>query len=354
MAAGAPHARRGLVLGLAAAASFAIAAPVSKLLLDDIAPQLLAGLLSLGAGLGLAAVRPFRSRGRDREAPLRRADATRLAGLILSGGVVAPVLLLIGLERVSGTAGSLLLNLEAPATVVIGLVVFGEHLGRRGLLSVAAVVGGGVVLCLPGASGGADLIGVACIAVACGGWGIDNNLTQSLTLRDPFAVVGIKVSVAASVNVTLALLRGDSIPDPRTFAAALALGAVAYGASVVLDAYALRLLGAARESIVFATAPFLGALLALPILSESLTAVDALAGSVMGLGVVLLFRERHQHRHLHQAMDHEHVHTHDEHHQHVHEPRDRIGEPHSHVHHHEPLAHSHTHVSDLHHRHRHR
>jgi len=343
--------RRGLVLGLAAAVSFGVAAPVSKLLLDDAQPQLLAGLLYVGAFAMLGAALPFR--GRSHEARFQRADAPRLISLVLCGGVAAPVLFLVGLDRVSGSAGALMLNLEGPFTLLIGLVVFREYLGRRALFGAAAVFGGGALLSLGGPSGSTDALGAVCIAGACLLWGVDNNLTQSLTLRDPFSIVFVKVGAAGAVNLSLALALGDSLPAAAITLAALGVGAVSYGASILFDAYALRLLGAARESVIFATAPFVGAALAIPMLAESLSAAAAAAGFVMAVGIALMVGDRHAHAHAHEPLAHEHSHVHDEHHQHEHEPGIAVTEPHSHRHAHEQLVHSHPHVSDLHHRHRH-
>jgi drug/metabolite transporter (DMT)-like permease len=343
--------RRGVLIGLAAAVSFGVAAPFAKLLLDDARPQLLAGLLYLGAFIVLGAVAPFRHR--SLEARLQRTDVPRLIGLVLTGGVIAPVLLLVGLDRVTGSTGSLLLNLEGPFTVLIGLAVFGEHLGRRASLGAGAVFAAGAALALGGPSGSADAVGALCIAGACLLWGVDNNLTQSLTLRDPFAIVTVKAGAAAFVNIGLALALGSPVPMLVVIAGALGLGALSYGVSILLDTYALRALGAAREAAIFATAPFFGAIIAIPVLSESLSAADVIAGGVMAAGIALMVAEHHSHEHVHAVVEHEHVHIHDEHHQHDHEPGEAASEPHSHVHRHDRLVHAHAHVSDLHHRHPH-
>jgi drug/metabolite transporter (DMT)-like permease len=339
-----------MAYGLLAALLFGASTPFAKRLLDDVSPQLLAGLLYLGAFAALAATIPFRRN--SPEARLRRADAPRLAALTGAGGVLAPVLLLVGLERVSGTTASLLLNLEGPLTLLLGLVVFREHLGRRPAIGAAAVFGGALVLTIDPVGGSSDLFGAACIAAACALWAVDNNLTQSLTTRDPFAIVTVKVGVAAAVNLGIALLRGVELPSAALLGSALILGALSYGVSVVLDAYALRLLGAAREAAIFATAPFAGALLAVPVLSESFGARDLVAGAAMALGVGLMLGERHDHRHVHEPLEHDHVHVHDAHHRHDHPPGTEA-EPHAHMHRHERLEHAHPHVSDVHHRHSH-
>jgi drug/metabolite transporter (DMT)-like permease len=191
------------------------------------------------------------------------------------------------------------------------------------------------------------------VVAACACWAIDNNLTQSLTVRDPRSIVRIKAGVAGTVNTALALALGGHLPHLNVLLAVLALGAVSYGLSVYLDALALRALGAAREAAVFAVAPFAGALLAPLVLPETFGPKELAAGAAMGLGVGLLLRERHEHRHRHQRLDHEHVHVHDEHHQHQHTEATPAGERHSHEHHHDALVHAHAHVSDVHHRHSH-
>jgi drug/metabolite transporter (DMT)-like permease len=345
--------RTGLLAGLTAAALFGASAPVAKTLLGRVDAQLLAGLLYLGAAA--AVIGPAVGRhARHHEAPLRRSDIPRLAGVVVFGGVIAPVLLLLGLERLSGVTGSLLLNLEGPFTAVVGIVVFREYLSRRAWTGALLIFGGATLLSTLGRGAGhVDLLGVTCIIGACAFWALDNNLTQSLSLRDPFAIVAIKAGVAAAVNVTLAVSRGAGIPAASLIAGALLLGAFAYGISVLLDAYALRLLGAAREAAVFATAPFAGAFLAFPVLGESFTSRDGAGAVVILVGLAALLTDAHVHVHRHQLIDHDHRHIHDDHHQHDHEPGVPAVEPHTHRHHHQELVHAHGHASDLHHRHQH-
>ncbi len=343
---------RGALFGLAAAASFGVSAPLAKLLLAELHPVLLAGLLYSGAALGLTGYRFARSR--SVEAKLGRRDLPALAAVVALGGIAAPVLMLLGLQRLSALAGSLLLNLEAPFTLLLAVLVFGEHLGRVARLAAVLIVSGAALLRFQPGALAASSSGALLVAAACLCWALDNNLTQRLSLRDPFAIARVKTLVAGLCNTVLglALLQG-SLPALGTVAGALALGSVSYGASVVLDAYALRLVGAAREAAYFATAPFIGALVSLLLLGEKLTLADAAALAVMALGVALLLRERHSHEHVHRAQEHEHVHVHDLHHRHDHDPDDPPGEPHAHRHRHGELRHEHPHVSDAHHRHRH-
>jgi drug/metabolite transporter (DMT)-like permease len=245
-------ARRGAVYGLLAAALFGLSAPIAKVLLGRTSPQVLAGLLYVGAGIGLSAWRWLRPP--SEEARLRRSDMPALAGVILCGGVLGPLLMLIGLQRVSAIAGSLLLNLEGPLTMTVAVLLFREHLGRYGVAAASFVLLGAALLEFQPGDISADPWGMACIAAACLAWAFDNNLTQRLSVRDPFAIVRIKSLAAGSFNLGFGLALGGRLPGLGGTAAALLLGAMSYGVSVVLDAYALRLLGAAREAAYFATA----------------------------------------------------------------------------------------------------
>jgi len=342
----------GALCGVSAAMLFGASAPVSKLLLPAIPPLLLAGLLYLGAGLALSLymlVRPERHEAR--EAKVTRRDLGLLLGITVTGGIFGPVLMLVGLQRVSGLAGSLLLNLEAPFTILLAVLVFGEHLGRRASMAALCIVGGGVLLSWHPGELAAQICGVLAIAGACLSWGVDNNLTQRLSLKDPVAVVRWKTLGAGACTVSLALALGVDVPRPAVTAAAMALGVASYGASILLDMYALRMLGAAREAAFFATAPFMGAALAVPLLHDRFGPGEVGAAVLMASGVWLLLRDRHAHVHTHEPVEHEHMHLHDEHHQHPHDGP--VNEPHSHAHRHESLTHDHPHVSDLHHRHRH-
>lgn len=344
--------RRGALYGLAAAALFGASAPLAKLLLNDAGPLVLAGLLYLGAGIGLTVAKPAVGRRRfPAEAPLRRGDLPLLVGLTVAGGIAGPILMLVGLTRVSGVTGSLLLNLEGPMTTIVALALFGEHLGRREAAGAALVFLGAAVLSYGPGSIRAEPWGVLAIAAACACWAVDNNLTQRLSLRDPVSVVQWKTLAAGLCMSSIAVVTGSTFPRGRVLVATLVIGALSYGVSVLLDLYALRLLGAAREAAFFATAPFVGAIVAIPLLGERFTVSDSAAAGLMIAGVVVLLLARHSHRHVHDGLVHDHLHVHDEHHGHEHDGP--AIEPHAHPHHHDPIEHEHPHVSDTHHRHRH-
>jgi drug/metabolite transporter (DMT)-like permease len=342
----------GVPLALVSAVLFGAVAPASKLLLGSVSPQLLAGLLYLGAGLGLAVVQLARGRlGLPaQEARLRRADLPWLAAVVLAGGVLGPVLLMLGLARTPAASGALLLNLESLATMAIAWLAFHENVDRRLLLGAGAIVAGAVVLSWNGQGVSFDS-GAALIAGACLAWGIDNNLTRKLSAADPMVIAMVKGLAAGAANTMLAIGLGAALPPTTTVAAAMVVGFLGVGVSLVAFVLALRHLGAARTGAYFSLAPFIGALLAVAALHEAITAQLVIAGALMAAGLWLHLAERHEHEHEHEGLEHDHLHTHDDHHRHTHDGP--VTEPHAHWHRHGRLRHAHPHYPDLHHRHRH-
>ncbi len=357
--------RRGQLAGLTAAVLFGCSAPLISTLTGSGSALSIAGLLYAGATLALLVVRLVR--GTQAETPLSRQDWPALAALTLLGGVVGPLALVLGLARLPAASSSLLLNLEAVFTLAIAVLLGREYLGRRGLVSAALTIAGAVLLS-EGSLNGANGLGAALIALATLAWGIDNNLSQRLSLRDPIQIATAKAAGASLPMLLLALLLGHAFPPLPVALALLAIGALGYGISIWLDLLALRDLGAAREAVLFSTAPFVGALFSLLVLRDSLSAPLLLAAGLMGAGVVLLLLEQHSHRHRHEPLLHAHRHRHDPrgeqgsgdpHHEHDHASEDLEGLPadrpfwHAHEHHHREIEHAHPHVSDAHHRHRH-
>jgi drug/metabolite transporter (DMT)-like permease len=342
--------RTGILYALGSAALFGISAPLAKMLLGDISPWLLAGLLYLGSGIGLALARPFLPRD---EAKLQRDNLPWLAAAILAGGVIGPVLLMFGLAQGTAGATSLLLNLESVLTLVIAWVVFRENVDSRLMVGAAAIVAGAVILSWPmETKTGGSLSSALLVAGACLAWAIDNNLTRKVSGADPVMIAMLKGLIAGAVNTAIAVGAGTSFPTIGAVIGAALLGFFSYGVSLTAFVLALRHLGTARTGAYYASAPFIGAAASILLLREPPTLPFVAGGLLMAIGLYLHLTERHVHAHEHEELDHDHLHTHDEHHRHVHEPGVGSG-PHSHPHHHGRLIHKHRHYPDLHHRHTH-
>src|SRR5215813_7173284 len=335
----------GPVLALSSAFLFGASTPIAKLLLGVTDPLLLAGLLYLGSGVGLALVATGRrSLGLGRsEAPLRVRDLRWLGAIVFFGGILGPALLMWGLTLTPASTGALVLNTEGLATMAIAWVVFRENVDRRIFLGAMVILAGAVVLSWPEAGTTTPRLswGSVLIVLACVSWGIDNNLSRKLSSADPLQIAIIKGLAAGAVNLALALTGGAPSPGLGTVSAAAAVGFFGYGVSLVLFVLGLRHLGAARTGAYFSTAPFIGAALALPLFGETPSLALIGAALLMGIGVYLHLAETHDHEHLHEPLEHEHRHEHDIHHQHEHAPDAPPGEPHSHWHRHARVLHKH-------------
>ena len=349
--------QRYALLALGAAALFGVSTPLAKLLVGAVSPVMLAGLLYLGSGLGLVALTVARRalrrvRAPRAEAPITRADLPWLAGAVVAGGILAPVVLLWGLAGTTASNASLLLNLEGVITTLIAAALFREAVGRRVWLAALVMLVAGVLLVHDPREPLRFSAHAVCIVAACLLWALDNNLTRKVAGADPVQIAAIKGLIAGATNLAVALGVGDTLPGFPTLAAAAAIGFASYGVSLVLFIYALRHLGAARTAAHFSTAPFIGAALAVPLLGEPVTTTLVAAAALMALATWLVLNERHEHEHTHEQRVHTHRHLRDEHHQHAHRG-DEGPEPHTHEHVHDPLTHRHPHLPDLHHRHGH-
>jgi drug/metabolite transporter (DMT)-like permease len=345
--------RGGVVYALGAAALFGASTPFAKQLLPSVPPVLMAGLLYLGSGLGLAVYRMARGSNATTEARLKRRDLPWLAAAIVSGGVIGPVLLMVGLSRTPASSASLLLNLEGVFTVLLAWFVFKENFDRRIAVGVLFISAGALALSWLGTPELGVPWGALAIAGACLAWALDNNFTRNVSAADPVQIAMLKGLCAGVANTCVALSLGAHLPMPGRLAAISMVGFAGYGVSLVLFVLALRHLGTARTAAYFLLAPFLGAAVSILWLQEPLTPGFGIAAALMSVGVWLHLSERHEHEHTHGAVEHEHRHHHDVHHQHAHGLSDPAGEPHGHRHRHEPLTHRHPHYPDVHHRHDH-
>lgn len=345
------HFNPGITAALGAALLFGAGTPLAKALLREIGPWMLAALFYLGSGVGLAL---WRLATRASPVRLARSEIGWLAGAILAGGVIGPVLLMFGLTGMPASGASLLLNAEGVFTALLAWLAFKENFDRRIALGMAAIAAGAILLSWPGEARFSGAWPALAILGACLSWGIDNNLTRKVSLSDATWIASAKGLAAGSVNLFLAFVVGDAFPAPSSAALAAVVGLASYGVSLALFVVGLRYLGTARTGAYFSVAPFFGALLALAS-GEPLTGGLMAAGLLMGLGIWLHLMESHSHRHRHEAMEHEHEHIHDEHHRHVHAGGIELplGVAHRHRHRHESLTHAHGHFPDEHHRHAH-
>jgi drug/metabolite transporter (DMT)-like permease len=350
----------GLALAscLLAAALFGASTPAAKALLASFPPLLLSGVLYLGAALATA---PSVLRSPRAFLQLGARNRRNLLTSILCGGVLGPVLMLVGLQHAGASSVAIWLALETVATTLIAWRWYGEHIDRDTLLALLLILAATAVLAPVEA---AAPMAIACIALACIAWGIDNNATAVIDVLSPAQMTFAKGLVGGAVNIAawqlLAMAEGSAttLPDAGQLLAALALGGVSYGVSITLYILGAQQLGASRSQLLFSTAPLWGVAMAWAWLHEAFTAAHGIALLLSVLAVLLIHRARHAHLHEHVALQHRHWHRHDDaHHAHAHAGEEAAASGwfgwHLHAHAHEAITHEHAHRPDLHHRHAH-
>jgi drug/metabolite transporter (DMT)-like permease len=343
----------GQFLAILSAALFGISPVLCKLVIGDMSPALLAGLLYLGSGIGLQILLLFQRKNPVEE--LRRLPARHrlaLVGSVISGGIIAPLFLTYGIKLGSASEVSLLLNLETVATTFIAWLMFKEHVGLGVWGGKVLILLGSFVVILKSDNAVTFSIAGLLIILACFFWGIDNNLTRNIEDISATALASIKGLCSGTFNICLALIFTTGSVTVHQVSGSLLVGALSYGASLVCFIESLRRIGSARTSTYFAVGPFIGIFLSILVIGERPSPVFWFAAVCMFAGILFLNREKHGHLHAHSMLSHCHSHIHDEHHRHDHADTS-TEEPHDHCHVHQPVIHYHVHWPDIHHRHQH-
>lgn len=347
----------GYIFAIFSALLFGASTPASKYFLSYVNPILLSGLLYFGSGVILfliLMIRKLISGHNNTHLKLNNKDKIKLILSTLFGGVAGPVLLMFGLQKISASSASLLLNFESVFTAIISWIIFREHTNRNLIFGMLLIFLGGCVLSFNNQFHISNIVGIVYIILACISWGFDNNITREISENDPFIIVAFKSTFAGLTNLFISFIIGytGSISLHQSIQITI-VGFLGYGLSIILFIISLRHIGTARTSAYFSISPFLGSLIAIIFLKEPTSIQLLIAAILMGAGVWLHLTEEHDHEHSHEECEHSHKHVHDEHHQHAHTENDPKGEPHTHWHKHEPLIHSHPHYPDTYHRHKH-
>jgi drug/metabolite transporter (DMT)-like permease len=337
-----------VIIAILSAALFGIATPFSKLLLNDMNPFSLAGLLYLGASIGLFPVVLARKE-LSSISTLNRKNIRRLLGAIILGGIIGPIFLLFGLKSASASSVSLWLNLELVATTVLGFLFFKDYLGNKGWIGVIIALTSGVLLTIN--EGDPGIMSVMLVSLACICWGFDNHFTALIDGISAVQSTFLKGIFAGIINFGIGVFIFKASLTISSIIYAVVLGSISYGISIVLYIISAQKIGAIRSQIIFSSAPFFGVFFAVVFLSESITPLQLISFVLLIFSISLFAHEKHEHHHEHDELEHTHFHDHNDlHHDHVH--NSEISQ-HEHVHIHKKGFHSHPHWPDIHHRHDH-
>lgn len=341
-----------IALAILAASLYAVNSPLSKLLLQQVSPTMMAAFLYLGAGLGLAlwsGISALMGKRVIRE-PLTRKELPYTAAMVVLD-IAAPIFLMLGLTRTNSANVSLLNNFEIVATSLIAFFIFREVLSRRLCLAIVLVTLASVILGFEGSGSFSFNLGSLFVLAACTCWGLENNCTKMISSKSSVEIVIIKGTFSGLGSLLVALVLGETFPQMVYLLCTMVLGFVAYGLSINFYIMAQKDLGAAKTSAFYSAAPFLGVAFSMLLLGERPGLQFYAALAVMLAATVLLVRDsvtlqhthEHSHTHTHEHCHGELVHTHEHEHRHIH----------LHVHGEDTALHSHSH-KDLHgHRHAH-
>ncbi len=339
-----------VVVAVISAALFGVATPVSKILLENLNYFQLAGLLYLGAAVGLLPF--FLKKDNLKIGVIDRKNLFRIFGAAVFGGSIGPVFLLVGLKMANASSVSLWLNLELAATAVLGVAFFKDHLDLKGWLGISGAILAGILITVH--EGQPGILAGLFVSVACISWGLDNHLTALIDAITPTQMTFLKGLFAGTINFTIGVSLTTGLPPFKILCAAAGVGIFSYGLSMVLYITAAQILGATRSQILFASAPFFGAFFSVVLLSESIALIQIVAALILALSILSIILGMHSHLHLHDELEHIHMHDHDGfHHAHEHETKLRSAK-HVHRHKHKKAKHAHAHYPDLHHRHDHK
>lgn len=342
---------RSVLTGLLAGLLFGVATPLSKIMLSQFNSFQLAGLLYIGAAIAFL---PFIIKNRKAEfTALKRTGKKRhLAGVIFFGGILGPLLLMIGLKTSNAMSVSIWLNMELVATAILGILIFKDHLDRYAMIGILLTLCSGIIISSQESSSG--IISAVFILLACISWSIDNQLSAIIDGVSPQVITFVKGVFGGVTNLTIGMYLNNWQIQPNYIPAALLIGVFSYGISIVLYVTSAQNLGATRSQILFSTAPFWGIFAAWIFLHEQLNMIVLGSFSVLVLGILFTNIASHGHRHYHKRMVHIHTHSHDDsHHDHIHTGKGENSLKHSHIHEHKENKHTHKHFPDMHHRHDH-
>lgn len=344
------------LFAILAAAFYAVNVPLSKILMINIEPAMMAACLYLGAGCGLI-IYSFVCSVFGKKAikePLTKKELPYTVAMVVLD-IAAPILLMFGITKTNSANVSLLNNFEIVATSLIAFFIFKEVLSKRLLLAIIMVTAASIILGFEGAGSLTFNTGSLFVLGACMCWGFENNCTKMLSSKSSIEIVTIKGCFSGLGSLVIALFTGEQIPMLKWIVAALLLGFIAYGLSINFYIMAQKELGAAKTSAYYSIAPFLGAAFSMLLLKERPQIQFYIALIIMLISAVLMIRDtitlqhthEHQHTHTHEhrhgdiVHTHEHTHTHT--HMHIHE-----GDEGQHIHKHKDLTdHNHMHKAGI-------
>lgn len=277
------------IFAILAAALYAINFPVSKILLNQVSPTMMAAFLYLGAGLGLLIYSFFTKKNKKNE-PLTKEDLPYTIGMIVLD-IAAPILLMLGLQQTNSANASLLNNFEIVATSLIAFFIFKEAISKKLGFAIILVTIASIALSFEGKGSFDFNVGSLFVLGAASCWGLENNCTRMLSSKSSVQITTIKGIFSGLGSLIVAFLVGEHIPAIMWMLAVLVLGFISYGLSINFYIKAQKNLGAAKTSAYYAISPFLGVAFGMLLLQERPGIQFYIGLVIMIIATVLMIEE---------------------------------------------------------------
>lgn len=292
----------GYVSAVASALLFGISSTLNKIALENVHPTIIAGMIYFIGGVFLFGIHfsPLSKKilalfeSPKIEPEITAKDLRVLAFVIICGSVVAPLLLLNGLNQTTAINTSLLLNAESLFTALIAFVFLSERGTKKEYLGIALLLIGVVFVTTNGEfqklTLTENIAGNLLIVGACLFWGIDNNLSRFLSRkRDIILITGLKCFIGGLALLVIAFVIGVPFSIPLvSIPYLLSVGAFSIAFSILLFLFALRKIGSMRTGVIYSMSSLFGAVLAFLVLREAFSFIQLVAGAIMLLGVYVL------------------------------------------------------------------
>ena len=249
---------KAIILAFLAAVFYAVNVPISKILLKNIEPTMMAALLYLGAGIGIGIAALLGRKASGQSERLSQKDLPFVIGMIVLD-IAAPIFLMLGIKYGSSANASLLGNFEIVATTVVALFIFHEAVSKRLWAAIGFISLSSVILSFEGIESLNFSYGSLFVLTAAVCWGFENNCTRNIASKSTYEIVILKGIFSGLGSFSIAMLKRERIPGVNYIAAALLLGFIAYGLSIFLYIRAQNIIdnkcilcgGAVRRSIFF-------------------------------------------------------------------------------------------------------
>lgn len=282
--------RRAVLYAILAAALYAINIPISKILLLQVPPAMMAALLYLGAGLGLFICGLFSKKSAENE-PLTKHELPYTLAMIFLD-ILAPIFLMLGVKLTSPANASLLNNFEIVATSMIAFLVFKESMSKKLSAAIILVTLASAALSFEGFDSFDFNKGSIYVLAAASCWGLENNCTRMLSSKSSIQITTVKGIFSGLGSLIIALVVGEEIPGFGWLIPVMLLGFVAYGLSINFYIKAQKYLGAAKTSAYYSIAPFLGAAFGMLLFREIPGPQFFVGLIIMAAATVLLGKDR--------------------------------------------------------------